>query len=161
MVERAESNRKNIMREFTITELSAVDRPAQEHARAVIMKRAGEQQEHDHMHYQKITRDEPISFPTLEAAMGHLRDVRGMGGADAMSAAAREHPDLLAKYQHEGDERIGKALERMPSPGAPPAVGEFNALVDRIRRRDMCTGTEALRRAKAEDPRLFEQYQAT
>lgn len=40
MAERAKSNRKNIMREFTINELSAVDRPAQSHARVVLMKRA-------------------------------------------------------------------------------------------------------------------------
>jgi len=39
MADRARSSRKNIMREFVINELSAVDRPAQAHARAVIMKR--------------------------------------------------------------------------------------------------------------------------
>lgn len=40
MALRARSNRKNIMREFTISELSAVDRPAQAHARVALMKRA-------------------------------------------------------------------------------------------------------------------------
>ena len=45
MVERKRSTRKNIMREFTISELSAVDRPAQAHARMTIMKRADDNQD--------------------------------------------------------------------------------------------------------------------
>lgn len=47
MVDRIASKRRRIMKEFVIRELSAVDRPAQEHARAVIMKRADDEDDID------------------------------------------------------------------------------------------------------------------
>ena len=43
MVERVQSKRRRIMRNFVIKELSAVDRPAQGHALAVLMKRADDE----------------------------------------------------------------------------------------------------------------------
>lgn len=47
MVERVRSTRRRIMRDFVIKELSAVDRPAQGHALAVLMKRADDENEFD------------------------------------------------------------------------------------------------------------------
>lgn len=152
------TRRKNIMRAFTIDELSAVDNPAQAHARVAIMKRHGGNEQENDMRLERIGGDEVANFGTLDEAVEHLRE-SGMSRSDAMSKAARAHPDLLKQYRDEGEAQVKKQLERMRSPTASPAVGAFDALVRRIRERDMCSGTEALRRARSEDPAAFARYQ--
>jgi hypothetical protein len=77
-----------------------------------------------------------------------------------MSKAATRQPELVRKYNAEGREQVAKALDRMKSPSPPPAIREFHMLMDEIQRRDRCTKTEALRRARAEDEDLFRRYQA-
>jgi hypothetical protein len=144
MTTRAQSNRKNIMREFTISELSAVDRPAQEHARMTIMKCADHQQEHQM---------QIVSFPTLEAAMDHLKR-QGMSGADAMSKAARDNPALLARYQSGGVEKSETIMT------VPPPVRAFERVIQSIKERDGCDSATAMRRARAENPDAFRAYQA-
>jgi hypothetical protein len=179
MTERKRSPRKNIMREFSISELSAVDRPAQQHARMTLMKRAAPdnpllplldrpdnppaKQEQEPM--QKILSrndDPPRSFGSLEDAMKFIASQNpDMAQSDIMGQAARQHPTLLRKYQSEGEEAIAKAVdERLTIMTVPPAVREFHALIDRIKTRDGCDSVTALRRARSENPALFEQYQS-
>ena len=161
MVERKQSTRKNIMREFTISELSAVDRPAQAHATMAIMKRYTDDEQENNMRLEKINGEQVVSFTTLQEAMAHLQKINGLSKSDAMSKAAREHPDLLAKYQSEGERSVAKAAdERLTIMRRPPAVQEFEALIRRIKDRDGCDSVTALRRARSEDPSLFAQYQA-
>jgi hypothetical protein len=158
MVERVQSKRRRIMRSFRIDELSACDRPAQKHALAVLMKRADDEQEYDEMQFEKITRDEPTSFPTLEAAMEHLQKL-GMSKLDAMSKAADRHPDLLAKYQHDG-ERIAKAAAAAATPRPiAKAVRDFEERVTEVMSRDKITKLAALEKAAKEHPAEFEAYQ--
>lgn len=111
------------------------------------------------MDFRKII-DEPVSFDTLEDAIEHLQMLHGIKKSDAMSAAAAAHPDLVEKYNSASGGLIKKAMEQMRYPTVDPAVREFNALVDEIRARDMCTGAAAMRQARAEDPKLFARYQA-
>jgi hypothetical protein len=135
---------------------SAVDRPAQEHARMTLVKRADDEQEQeDEVDLKKIA-----SFDTLDEAIAAIHKAEGCDHSEAMSQAAREYPDLLAKYQREGDERASKAVEAVRGSTVPPVIAEWNALVERIARRDMCPSTEAMRRARAADPDLFRRYQS-
>lgn len=153
------NTRKRILRELHIGKIAAVDRPCQEHARMTLMKRADDDEEYDDMQIQKITRDEPVSFPTLGAAMDHLRKVRGMSGSDAMSAAAREHPELLAKYQQDG-ERIAKAAREAAKPRpVTKAEQDFQDRVDEIAKRDGIGRSGAMSKARAEFPTEFATYQ--
>lgn len=151
------------MREFAITEISCVDSPAQVFARMTLMKRAApdEQQETEPM--QKITHDNPPrSFDSLESAMRYLAAQDPTAAkSDVMSKAAREHPALLDKYNAEGEQRVHKALDTsLTIMRAPPSVREFEALIREIKTRDGCDSVTALRRAKAEDPQLYEAYQS-
>ncbi|MBI2584469.1 MAG: hypothetical protein HYW28_01115 [Rhodospirillales bacterium] len=150
------------MRDFVINEISAVDSPSMEHARMAIMKRADPDNSQEPNHMQKImTREtQPISFDTLQEAMQYLQR-NGMGRTDAMSKAAREHPDLLKAYNAEGETRVHKALDTsLTIMTRPPAVRQFQDLIREIKTRDGCDSVTALRRAKAEDPELFARYQA-
>lgn len=150
------TKRKNIMRAFRINEISAVDRPSMEHARMNIMKRAAPEQEYDEM--QKII-ERPRSFATLSDAMKAIQEDQKCSQHEAMSAAAREHPALLEKYNREGDEKIAKAAD-LTIMRKPPAVQQFEDLIRSIKQRDGCDSLTALRRAQAADPALFREYQA-
>lgn len=163
MPARTQSKRRNIMRDFTISEISAVDSPAMENARMSIMKRyTAPDDEKEHEMQKILTRrdDPPISFGSLEEAMAHLQKVHNLSLSDAMSAAAREHPDLVKAYNATGEQQVTKALERMRQPTLPPSVATFEAKVREIAERDMCNGPEAMRRARAEYPREFAEYQS-
>ena len=64
--------------------------------------------------------------------MDHLRKVHGMNGAEAMSAAARDHPDLLQKYRTAGDEMIAKAADAARPAPVSKAVMAFDDRVEEI-----------------------------
>ena len=66
------NRKRRIMREFSIEELSAVDKPAQAHARMTIMKR--DSSEDEKMDFQKII-DQPRAFDSFEEAVEHLKTV--------------------------------------------------------------------------------------
>lgn len=145
---------RNIMREFKIAEISCVDNPAQEHARMTIMKR-DDRQENQQMDIAKVA-----SFDHFEAAVAAIAKREGLPTHAAMSMAARAYPELVQKYRQAGDERIAKATERLRGPTVSPAVTQFQELISRIAERDKCDSVSAMRRARAENPQLFEAYQA-
>lgn len=159
MAERSTPNRRRIMREFMIQELSAVDSPAQQHAVSVLLKR-DDRQEQDEMQVQKIQRDEPRSFSTFEDACTYLRTVQGMSPLAAMEAAADAHPSLIAKYNAEG-ESIAKAAdaEAAAKRRKPRAVEDFELIVAGIAERDGVPKHVALERAREENPGKFKAYQ--
>lgn len=154
------TKRRRVMRSFKILELSAVDRPAQAGATVAIMKRADgddHEQEND-MEIRKIGGDEVASFNSLEEAMRHIRKARGVSASDAMSAAAREHPGLLKRYQSEGAERVAKAAEAAKARSTSPEVRDFEFLVAGIAERDGVTRSEAMTRARRENPGAYRAY---
>ncbi|MQA64497.1 MAG: hypothetical protein GEU76_01125 [Alphaproteobacteria bacterium] len=164
MVARKRSHRKNIMRAFSISEISACDSPAQIHARAIIMKRFDpDERQEPNMHKILTQRDDaPLSFDTLEDAMKYLSTQHpDMPQSDVMSKAARQYPDLHDEYNDEGEWQIRKAeTEALDATRKPPAVREFESLVSEIKRRDKCDSVTALRRARSENPALFERFQS-
>lgn len=102
--------KRRIMRTFKLQEISAVDNPAQVHAKMVLMKRAdGEEST-----MQKITSGEPQAFDTFDGAVAAIAKAEGVPHHEAMGKARQAYPELLADYQREGDERIGKAAEAAP-----------------------------------------------
>ena len=154
MVERVASKRRRVMRSFRISELSAVDSPAQKGATAVLMKR--NEQEHD---MQKVVRDEPLAFDTLEAAMAHLAEAHGMDPCTAMERAGQMHPGLVKSYNAEGEE-VAKALAEANAPRPiSKAVADFEKCVRTIMTRDKTTRLGALVKARTEFPDEFNAYQ--
>lgn len=146
------ANRKRIMKDFAISEISAVDRPAQAGAVAVFMKRHEKESE---MQLRKANCDEPVSFPTLEAAMDHLLKTHGMSRSSAMSTAAREHPDLLAKYQREGEDQIAKAAEAPKPQLLSKAMMEFEDRVEQIAKGRGLPRHQAMKKARERYPDEF------
>ncbi len=136
-----------IMRDFTIKELSCVDRPAQKEARAVLMKRLGGEQEEEQM----------MKFDTLDEAIAAIRKAEGCDRSDAMAKAARLHPQLLEAYRQEGDAAVAKARR---SPPTPPPADHFEAKIRAIQHRDGVDRATAMSRARKEHPREFDAYQA-
>ncbi|HJQ59528.1 MAG TPA: hypothetical protein VJ890_21655 [Vineibacter sp.] len=70
----------------------------------------------------------------------------------AMSLAAVERPDLLAKFQAAPLPPLAKAAPM------PPAVAGFNKRIDEIRRRDGCSRIEAMEKARVEHADEFAAY---
>lgn len=159
--QRDETKRRRIMHDFKLTELSAVDRPAQEGARAVLMKRADDEQEQeqDMMSFQKIGGDDVAAFDSFEAAVQHLKSVHGMTPLAAMEAAADRHPDLLKRYNQQGTE-LAKAAAVSRIRTVPREVRRFDDLVEQVQARDRIPRLAALEQARREFPREFEAYQA-
>ena len=148
------NRKRRIMREFSITELSAVDKPAQEYATMAIMKR--DSSEDEKMDFQKIT-DKPLAFDSFENAVEHLKKVNRCSGTEAMRKAADAHPRLFEAYQEAGMVSSRPKLEKAAK---PQAVQEFNLIVDGIAKRDKVSRVEAMRRATREEPGAFRRYQA-
>lgn len=144
---------KRIMKDFAISEISACDRPAQAGAIAVFMKRYEQESE---MQLRKVTRDEPINFPTLEAAMDHLLKTHGMSRSSAMFTAAREHPDLLAKYQREGEDQIAKAADAAKPQPLSRSVMAFEDRVEQIAKGRDIPRHQAMKTARERYPDEFE-----
>jgi hypothetical protein len=146
------------MKDFVITELSAVDRGANEHARAVLMKRddsADNSQEHD-MNFAKII-EHPQSFSSLEEAMQAIRKAEGCTQLAAMSAAANQHPDLLAKYNAEGTAIAKTAQDAAAPKPISKALLVFQDKVDEIAKRDGIPRHEAMSRARV---RFVDEFNA-
>lgn len=131
-----------------ISILSASVRPAVRAARIVVAKSK-----------EIPTMNEPLSFDTLEDAMRHLQSVHGLSKLDAMSAAAREHPTLLRKYNAEG---IAKAemLARQRPAAASPAVKVWDNLVSEIAAKHGVPRWHAMQIAARQHPDEFADFQA-
>ena len=132
--------RKRIMRNFKITEISSVDRPAMEPALATLMKR----------------RDDKAAPASFEEAVAMLK-ADGLSTTRAMSRARDEHPALFAKYQAAGIDAVKKAAA---PPQTPDAVAAFNKAVAQVRREQRCSATEAMSIVRRDEPELFKRYQA-
>ena len=79
-----------------LDEISAVTRPANEHAKATLMKAAD------------APTPQPLSFDTLDAAVDHLVSL-GDSKFTAYGKAARLRPDLVQKLNAEAPPTITKA----------------------------------------------------
>ena len=146
--------KRRIMQEFSIDELSAVDKPAQAHARMTIMKRA-DPEENDDMRFEKII-DQPSAFDSFDEAVEHLKTIHGCSGTEALRKAADAHPRLLEAYQKAG------AVSSRPDftkAARPQAVQEWDIAVAGVMERDGVTRTAAMSRVRSERPHLYDALQ--
>jgi len=136
------TGRRRILREFTITEISAVDRPAQQMARMVLMKRG----------------EDESSFQTRvsEVAKRH-----GCSRMAAMRKARVEYPDEFEEYQAEGAVSSRLVVKREALPGAAKAKREFDRAVSELVSSAGISRTAAMSRVRRERPDLYEALQMT
>jgi len=146
------AQKRRILKVLTIDSISAVDRPAQEFARAVIMKRADDVEETE-MDLEKIA-----SFDTFEAAVAHLEKLHPTRSA-AMSEAARRYPSLVKRYNDEGEALTKAAADAKVPREITKAEQNFELAVDEIQKRDGIPRHEAMKRARVEFEGEFEDYQ--
>ena len=145
--------KRRIMREFSIEELSAVDKPAQVHARMAIMKR--DSSEDEKMDFQKII-DQPLAFDRFEDAVEHLKKVNRCSGTEAMRKAADAHPGLLETYQAAGAVSSRPDFTKV---ARPQAVQEWDLAVAGVMERDGVSRTAAMSRVRSERPHLYDALQ--
>jgi len=146
------------MREFTIKELSAVDRPAQGHALMTMMKR--EDEKDNDMRVENIARDEPRVFHTFEQAVAHLRKRHEYSGTEALRAAREQFPMLLAKYNAEGaDAAAAREVALKKARSSSQAKQEWDLMVEGIMARRGVKRTVAMQIARRENPGTFRAYQ--
>ncbi len=128
-----------IMNQFRIDELSAVDDPAQEHARVAIMKRDG------------AVPATPEGFAKAVAAiMARDRCLR----SDAMVRAAHEHPEAVAALR----KAAPAEAEEAEGPDEDERAGArriFAAKVRELAARDQLGQASAMIRARAQHPDEF------
>jgi len=153
-----QTKRQRVLHDLTIDKIAAVDRPCQEHARMTIMKRDSNE-EYDKMQLQKIDRDAVASFDTFEQAVGHLEKVTG-SRAGAMRAAGRQYPQLVRKFNQDGDEIAKAAVAARKARAAPQAVAAWDVIVGGIQARDGVTRSAAMSTARKENPAAFAAMQA-
>jgi hypothetical protein len=144
---------RRILRKLKIDEISCVDEPCQRDATMRLMKRAMET---------KMT--ELMSFDSLEESMQHLQDMHGISKSDAMTRARTENPKLYEKYLSAGQGpanfyKVMRGPQRYTVDELPAGSDEFIGAAKHIASRDGVTMTEALRRARVEEPALFDAYQ--
>ena len=148
--------RRRIMKEFSITELGAVDRPAQAPALAVLLKGAAAEPENQ-MDLSKIA-----AFETFDAAVAAIAKAeRSPSDLRGDVASRRTSPRTCWPSSSDaGDEAIAKAADTAKARPKPQAVSNFETLVAGIMGRDGCSKSEAMARARAEHPDAFAAYQA-
>ncbi|MFD0987816.1 hypothetical protein [Methyloligella solikamskensis] len=149
--------RKRIMREFTIDELSAVDRPAQQHATMAIMKRDEGDEPAAPIADGK---DDVAHFDSFEQAVEQLAAILSGGRTEAMKKVARERPDLLQKYNQDGRDAFQKAQAEASRPAeVSKAKEDFDLLVDGIMDERKVSRTQAMTIARAKHPAAYRRYQ--
>ena len=96
---------------------------------------------------------------TLDEAVAQLQK-SGMTRSAAMSAAARAHPQLVEKYNREGEDRVSKAAEASkPRAVNKAAVLAFEDRVDEIAKRHGLPRSRAMSKARERFPDEFRAYQ--
>lgn len=144
MAPRSALNRKNIMREFTIAELSAVDRPAQAHARAVIMKRDVSKD------YGELTpavahqQIEAVDFDTILAEMEAREAAREVGEdlSEKWIAMQRSFATIACDETLSAPEKIIRMQESLQQYIA--SLAEQSATIAEEMTKSICTAAPAL-----------------
>ena len=120
---------KRVMQEFIITEISAVDRPAQEYATATILKQMLMNRS-DRFAKEIDPLAEPANF---EEAVAYIRrNDRTVKRTQAMSLARGFYPALYAEEQKTGASKYQMAVRKMRAlKGTEQSALKFMMLVDR------------------------------
>lgn len=111
--------------------------------------------------FQKTVLDRPKGYDTLDEAIEAIKEAEGCSGTDAMTRAARRHPDLLRKYNEEGSEQLAKAVRAANEnrKRSSQAKQEWDLMVEGIMARRGVKRTTAMQIASRENPEKFRAYQ--
>ena len=152
------SRSKRIMRDFTLREISCVDRPAQKGAMATIMKREQTMDHYDHDDdwLEKAERDEATD-DFLDAARG-IQKRDGCTGLEALQKARREHGGAFGAMQQDPTHTDIDVDERSD---AELGKAAFEVACTEIQKRDDCSRLEAMRKAREEQPALYHFWNGT
>ena len=127
---------RRILKEFTLSEISAVDGPANEHARAAILKSTHRQPD-----------PAPVVFNSLDEAIIHLQKLHGRVGG--LRRAREIFPEAVEKFRGGDDSSPVMATSSDP-------IRSFDALVEKLRADDPhLSRTAALVKARAAHPDAF------
>jgi len=170
-----EPKQKRRILAFKLDEISAVDRPAQEHALATILKRDNRDAEQELINFEKhnsARQENNMNQPTSFQQAVWALEREGYSGTEALHLAASRHPTLLKQYNAEGIEKAARSMPTaaMPAhrggrlPLTPPperrrAVDEFHAIVATLAAGGL-SKTAALREARRRHPEAFQRYQS-
>lgn len=152
------SGTKRIMEEFRLNEISAVDRPAQVHATAAIIKRRSDdemiQRVRGKSTHERMEED-------FEEVAAEIRRTEKVPHHRAFSLARKRRPDLYAAYQEAGQRKVTKAHEAEASRfEKSDDVLAFEKLVAEYARDFGCTGTEAMTACRTLHKAAFAKYQS-
>ena len=136
--------KRRVLREFRIDEISAVDRPAQQHAKMSIIKRD------DNIDAYR-SHQSPVKFNEMIDAIA--KSDKSRSRLEVMRDLARRYPalrdaDRLVPSHRPSYEKIEKR-----------SVTDFRALVDQIAKRDGIEKSAAMSKARREHPAEFAAYQ--
>jgi hypothetical protein len=120
---------------LSIHEISAVTSPANEHARATILKSAG---------------PTPLSFATLDDAISFLTK-SGASRLDAYRKAGSMYPELVSKLNDQPSPRPTRTITK-----ADDAMRSLDMAATALRAADpKLSRTEAMEKARREHPDLY------
>lgn len=142
--------RRRILHGLTLDAIAAVDEPCQEHAKMAIIKRRPDRAELSRAPSRETVTQAPARFADAVAKIV-TRD--GIGRADAMAKARREHPDL-----HETAYRATPPAEDVPKAEDERAKNRMNflAAAHGIAARDRIGFSSAMMKARRERSDLFD-----
>lgn len=142
----SKAERRRIMQGFTIEEISAVDHPAQQGAKAMIVKRDDSKE---------ITERDVAFSKWLEEDAERRR-------AEALEAfldAQQEQVDALKAQMSDEEKKLLRdaAIAEQRKPGKEMTM--FEQKVAEIQKREGCSRLLAMKKAREEYPGAFEHYQ--
>ena len=122
------AQKRRVLEKLKLTEISGVDRPAQESAHVAIMKRKDD------------TMDDQTPIEGIAELEGAVLDLEAQ-----VADLTKRLAEADAKLKIDPFKRLGSV--------------DFEQTVTEIRKRDNCTRTEALSKARRENPEGFEEFQ--
>jgi hypothetical protein len=161
---------KRILTEFTIDKVSAVDRPAQEHALVRILKRKrplvddddalnadwadqGED-ERDDMDEEQPVKNAKLEHPFMRRAR-RMAAAHGVPLYHGMSLARQQDPQSYRHYVREG---VGMSRPKIKKVAPDDVALAFQGAVDAFIETTGCSRTEAMTEVRKRAPKLWNRF---
>ena len=163
---------KRILTEFTIDKVSAVDRPAQEHALVRILKRKrsvaaadddelddwsdqGPPDERDDMDEEEQVKKAKVEHPFMRRAR-RMAAAHGVPLYHGMSLARQQDPQSYRHYVREG---VGMSRPKIKKSAAPDDVAlAFQGAVDTLVSDHGMSRCEAMTEVRKREPKLWNRF---
>ncbi|TIP04936.1 MAG: hypothetical protein E5X72_09660 [Mesorhizobium sp.] len=152
--------KRRVMHDFEISELSAVNSPAQVHAKALIAKAIPTTRPIIVKVNPPVAtkKDDAVSFKSFAEAVDHLKTIAGMSGTEAMTKARALHPELFKSYQEAPNTSLAKKQADDDAAAIAKGVArshQIDALVRTTALAKRVSRVDALRLVRKANPELF------